>query len=167
MLSDSALLSSPPYSRVVKYHFFFAVFVCFWCFGYKPGWENVRYVERIGTHKRENAIRSKRNWTIFCPAGPQTPPTQAQSSQAKESWTGGPISWRRWECSQHFLENAVSSDRPQLERAGLPLTTGKLSGVWERWRLAQNWLQRHASPLALHSSWFSPDWESRRESFGA
>lgn len=147
MLSDSALLWSPPlYSRVVKYHFF----CCFFClFLVQP-----------------QMRKSKRNWAIFCPAGPKTPPTQTQAAR-RESWTGGPIFWRRWECSQHFPENAgVQTDRSWCEPVcHWPQVNYQESGR-ERRRLAQNWLHRHANPLALHSSWFSPDLESRRERFG-
>lgn len=114
--------------RVVKYHFFFVVFVCFWCFWCNPGWENVRYVESIGTHGTENSVWSKRNWAIFCPAVPENPSTQTQSSQTKESCTSGLI----FGVFSALSRDRGSSDRPQLVRAGLPLTTGKLSGVWER-----------------------------------
>lgn len=63
--------------------FFIIVFVCFGCFWCNPGWENVRYVERIRTHRGENLVWSKRNWAISCPAGPETPPTQIQAARGK------------------------------------------------------------------------------------
>lgn len=80
MLSDSALRSSLLHSRVVQHHsFYFAVLSVSGVSGTSLSQKMLRYVERIGTHRREKSVRSKRNPTILCPAGPQTPPTQTQT----------------------------------------------------------------------------------------
>lgn len=166
MLSDSVLLlSSLLYSRVVKYHFFFVVFACFWCF-----WCNhsrMRKCKVCGknrdTQERNlGPIQEKRsNLPPCCSRNSSNPDS---SSQTKESWTSGPIFWRCWECSQHFLKNAgVQTDRGWCEPlCHWPQVNYQESGRECR-RLAHNWLHQHAHPLALHSSWFSPDLESRRE----
>lgn len=86
------------------------------------------------------------------------------TSQAKESWTGGPSFWRCWECSQHFHKNTgVETDRSRSQLVcHWPQVNYQESGR-ERRRLAQNWLHQHANPLGLYFSWLSPDLESREQ----
>lgn len=124
------------------------------------GWENVKYVERTGARqerKTQSGPReTERSSALLVPKLLQYPdPT----IQAKEPWTGGPIFWRRWECSQHFRENTgVQTDRSWSQLVcRWPQVNYQESGR-ERWRLAHNWLHQHANPL--YFSRFSPDLQS-------
>lgn len=130
MLSDSVLLlSSLLYSRVVKYHFFFVVFACFWCF-----WcihSRVRKCKVCGKNRdaRERnlgPIREKLSNLLPCCSRNSSNPDS--SSQTRES--PGPVGRSFGDVGS--VLSTFSRTREFRQRAGLPLTTGKLSGVWER-----------------------------------
>lgn len=121
--SAPLLSATSRYARVDQYHLSWR----------NPGWENAKYVERTGA-RQERKTQSGPRETERSSAllVPKTPPI----SRSNHSGQGALDRWA------NLLETLGvfsalsgehgSTDGPQLVPAGLPLTTGKLSGVWER-----------------------------------
>lgn len=125
MSPDSAPLLSVTwrYARVDQYHLSWR----------NLGWENVKYVERTRA-RRERKTQSgpretERSSALLVPKTPSISGSNHSGQRALDWWANllemlGVFSALSGEHG--------STDGPQPVPAGLPLTTGKLSGVWER-----------------------------------
>lgn len=117
--SAPLLSATSRYARVDQYHLSWR----------NLGWENVKYVERTGARREENPVRSKGNGAIFCPAGSQNSSNiRIQPFRPKSPGTVG----QTFGDAGSVLSTFGRTGEYRRTATGLPLTTGKLSGVWER-----------------------------------